>query len=254
MHKLLSGVAAVALVTAISGPALAADVAIRKAPPPAVAPVWAPTWTGFYIGGDIGGGWSRFHGDHVSELGNLTVKPSGAVAGVHAGYNWQLGAAPWGSWVVGIEGDLTGTFGSKWSRYTGSGATSGLYGHLNGLASIRGRLGFAFDRTLIYATGGVAFAPRAADAQTSLLAAGSGYRTRDVTGGVVGGGIEWKYNPNLSFRLEGLHYIFNEKTNASTTEIRTVGLDHASVIRVGFSYHFGGDLFGKGKGPVVARY
>jgi outer membrane immunogenic protein len=98
-------------------------------------------------------------------------------------------------------------------------------GHLNGLASIRGRLGWAFDRTLIYATGGVAFAPRAADAGTSLLGSSTGcvcYQTKTVTGGVVGGGIEWKYNPNLSFRLEGLHhYIFNEKCHASTTEIRT---------------------------------
>jgi outer membrane immunogenic protein len=257
MHeKLLSTVAAVAIVTALAGPVAAADVRLPvKAAPMAPAPVpQFVNWSGFYIGGDIGYGWTKFDGGASEFVGQ--VKPNGGLIGVHAGYNWQLGPALFApaTWVFGIEGDINGAFGTRWSKSVFSGADnlSGVHGELNGLSSIRARLGWAFDRTLIYATGGAGWGLYKSGAlATEPVPAIS----HTVFGGVVGGGIEWKYNPNLSFRLEGLHYFFNKNTPTASSDgglgdtIRPV-----SVIRVGFSYHFGGDLFGKGKGPVVARY
>jgi hypothetical protein len=60
------------------------------------------------------------------------------------------------------------------------------------------------------------------------------------------------YRPNLSFRLEGLHYMFDDqKTEGELTDkLRSV-----SVIRWGASLYFGpGGALPFGKGPTVSRY
>jgi outer membrane immunogenic protein len=240
MHQMLLGtVAAVAIVTALAGPVAAADLRTPvKATPLPPAPQIV-NWTGFYLGGHAGYGWSKVETETPdTDLHNPSVTSSGLALGFHAGYNWQLGPAPWGSWVVGIEGDATSTPG--WHKRVceaerSPDCTSGAQGGLNWLASIRGRLGLAFDRTLIYATGGVAWASGQAWAGTSLAIA---ELERKVVGGVVGGGIEWKYNPNFSLRLEGLHYMFNNKhTLLDDSEFIRAGIKNASVIRVGASWH-----------------
>src|SRR5260370_15680036 len=216
MHqKFLGTVAAVAIVTALAGPVAAADMAgpiVRKAPPVVPAVV---NWTGFYLGGHAGYGWSRFDNfTPDTDLGSPTVKPSGLALGFHAGYNWQLGPAPWGSWLVGIEGDATITPGWQQRHCEGAFAngnticSSGAHGQLNWLSSLRGRLGFTFDRTLIYATGGVAWASRQAIAGTSLPQ--NGGPTEVKTGAVFGGGIEWKYKPTFNLRLQRRHYLVNQ--------------------------------------------
>jgi outer membrane immunogenic protein len=159
------------------------------------------------------------------------VKPSGSLLGFHAGYNWQSGP-----WVWGIEGDVSALQGWKKVVTTSvSETTSHVRGEMEALASVRARLGWAFDRTLIYATGGVAFARhRSIGLSTPVDSLSNGYRW--ATGGVVGGGIEWKYNPNVSFRLEGLHYMFSQTTlNVGTTGFAK--LKSASVVRLGLNWH-----------------
>ena len=52
MKKLL--LSAIALVT-LTGSAVAADMAVKAAPPPPVIPIY--NWTGFYIGAN--GGWGQ---------------------------------------------------------------------------------------------------------------------------------------------------------------------------------------------------
>ena len=54
MKKLL--LSAIALVT-LTGSAVAADMAVKAAPPPPVIPIY--NWTGFYIGAN--GGWGQSH-------------------------------------------------------------------------------------------------------------------------------------------------------------------------------------------------
>jgi outer membrane immunogenic protein len=183
-------------------------------------------------------------------------RDGGFLVGLHAGYNWHVG-----QWIGGIEGDVTAT--PKWEKFRSRDPINFLtseraYGRLKALASIRLRLGMSFDRSLIYATGGVAFAKKTTAAGSTAMNEHSGVRV----GGVVGGGIEWKYNPNASLRLEGLHYIFNEEQSGrfdTTARLGTHGLRHATVVRLGASWHFdGGGGWGKGpvvgKGPVAARY
>jgi len=251
-HKLLGTVAAVAIAVGISGHALAADL-IMKAPP---RPVAAPTWTGFYVGADAGYGWSKFKGDVWSQncedcftLHSLSTNPNGMLLGLHAGYNVQSG-----QWVWGIEGDITSTPGWKKNRNQSASDPfddTGLHGEVHGLASLRLRLGWAVDRTLFYVTGGVGFASKTSMSSTSQHHFVPVTDAKIRTGGVVGGGIEWKYNPNLSLRVEGLYYIFNEKqslTNLSEAtggdqtgcpgnNICTHGIRDVATIKFGVSWH-----------------
>ena len=230
MHQqFLCGVAAVALVTAISGPVSAADLRL-KAPAPAAMPMPITSWAGPYVGVHLGYGWSRhdYLGTDPTGIGD---RLSGLAVGLHAGYNWQFGA-----WVLGIEGDGTIT---PWERtYTEptGGQDTQTRRRIDWLASLRGRLGWAFDRTLIYATGGVAWT----DANTTQSSSSGGFRNVRLrkTGGVVGGGIEWKYTPNVSLRAEGLHYIFN-KQETSVDNVLTDKLNTVTVVRAGASWHFG---------------
>src|SRR6266576_6370863 len=173
---LLSGVAAVALVVAINGPVLAADMMVRKAPPPVPA---GCDWCGFYFGGHTGYGSARstYLGSDPTGVGN---KLSGLAVGLHSGYNWQSG-----QWVFGIESDATIT---PWERTynESSGGDTQTRRRIDWLSSIRGRLGFTFDRNLIYATGGVAWV----SANTTQNSSESFKSVRfNKTGYVVGGGI-----------------------------------------------------------------
>jgi outer membrane immunogenic protein len=107
-----------ALIALIAGgPAMAADIGVG-APPPAYAPV--NDWSGFYVGGHAGYGWG--HDPFTSSVGGLQggipgfqsfnvppvtltgIDPKGFVGGAHFGYNQQ-----WGSWVGGLEIDISGT-------------------------------------------------------------------------------------------------------------------------------------------------
>ena len=109
MKKLLLGM--IGLV-ALSGSAMAADIAARpyKAPPVYVAPIY--DWTGFYIGANGGWGDSRNCWGIVPVAG-VTIADgcasrSGGVFGGQLGYRWQSG-----QWVFGLEGqgdwaDLSG--------------------------------------------------------------------------------------------------------------------------------------------------
>jgi len=198
--SLLAGTAISAL--AFTG-AMAADLP-SAAPPP--APILAPifTWSGFYAGVNAGWGW-RNDDQQTVVLGGAVpgtlIFPGngdgGFVGGGQIGYNWQFG-----SFVVGAETDIqwADTGNSEAVAFVPAG-TLGTFvpGEFrNDLAdwfgTVRLRAGVAFDRVLIYATGGLAY-------------------TDNNTGWVAGGGVEWalpvgglfgSIGSAATFGLEGL--------------------------------------------------
>lgn len=170
----LAGLAAFAA----AAPADAADIYKRdqgslKDPAP-VNYVPAMSWTGFYIGGNVGAVWPE---DEIE----LFDDEERVIGGAHLGYNWQTPS----SWVIGVEGDVNFAEGVDY------------------LASARGRLGYAFGRTLLYGTGGVAFA--------GFDEVGI---NEEETGWVAGGGLEAKVKENLSLGLEALYYDFDDATTS----------------------------------------
>ncbi|MGH6831173.1 MAG: outer membrane protein, partial [Methylocella sp.] len=158
---LLTSVGAMALA---GSAAFAADLPYRAPPPVYVPPPPIFSWTGFYLGGQIGYAWARDSANFTTldpdrPFFPADTSPQGVIGGGHVGYNLQIA-----QWVVGVEGTVDGTSMSK------SVFLSGTPGFLHAghpdltvrsrediQGSIRGRLGIAFDRVLLYATGGVAF-------------------------------------------------------------------------------------------------
>jgi outer membrane immunogenic protein len=109
MKKLLLALTAVA---ALSGPALAADLAPRPYTKAPMMPA-APSWTGFYIFGGGGGGlWDANNYTSLTATGTCIVCATNKQGGdgwfgtVGAGYDWQINH----SWIFGILAD--GQFGS----------------------------------------------------------------------------------------------------------------------------------------------
>jgi outer membrane immunogenic protein len=268
MRTLLAAAAAAILSGLLSsGPASAADIApqITKAPP-AIAPAWS--WTGFYIGGNIGYGFTTDR--TVTTVGqtainnatvadgarptNFSLENDGFLAGGQIGYNWQFG-----SYVLGVEADIQYTdFRDSVNVVTTGVAFPGTRNNLFSqelefLGTVRGRLGWTWDRTLIYATGGFAygevnsatnfFGPLPANV---LQFAGS---TRNIeTGFTVGGGIEHAFAPNWSVKAEYLYYDLGDTTVATNVIPGSGGVgtgynvtfrNDGHIARVGLNYKLG---------------
>lgn len=239
MKKFL--LASTALVAFAAG-AQAADLGVARAPVAAavVAPVY--NWTGVFIGGQVGYEWARFARVNTVPFAN-TYNGSGLVGGLHAGYNWQ-GASPL---VVGVIADIEA------AGVNGNDANVGGSldrGRIQWQGSLRGRLGFAADRALIYATGGLAFGGLSFSNDNGVV--NTFNRTR--IGWTLGAGVEYAINPNWSV---GVEYRYTDFGRASSPGFpaalpngaagyQTTTTSHA--VRATLSYHF---VTG---GPVVARY
>ena len=225
----------------ISGAALAADLPVAPPPRvfiPAVVPVYY--WTGIYFGINGGWGWgnAEFTADAVKTFPGTTGSRSdnGGVVGGTFGGNVQYGAV-----VFGLEGDWdysainTGTTSSI-CTFSGNCQTGN-----NWLATARLRGGYAWDRLLFYATGGVAFA----NVQTNFAGSTSAH---DQVGWTVGTGLEWAFTENWTAKIE---YLFVDLGSKSVT-CDTGTCLHASggfaipvrasltenLVRVGVNYKF----------------
>jgi outer membrane immunogenic protein len=134
--------------------ASAADLP-RKAPaytPPPLPPAF--TWTGCYIGGHLGGGWGDKTVSVPSLLPGVSVTGDldGFLGGGQVGCNLQFG----GNWVIGIEGEGSAADIKGDITRTIVGITGTASAKTNWIASATGRLGWAWDRWLIYGKGGAA--------------------------------------------------------------------------------------------------
>ncbi len=191
---LLSGVALAALF--VAAPASAADVPVRgpvyKAAP---APVF--NWTGFYFGGHLGYGWG--------DVGAADV--DGFLGGLQVGYNWQLSP----NFVFGVEADISGTD-----------MNNPAPAHVDYLGTLRARIGYTWDRTMLYGTGGLAW----------NRAAVGGVHDTD-TGYALGLGVEWAFAPNWSTKIEYMYYAFDNNAAFAGADF------DASTIKVGLNYRFG---------------
>jgi outer membrane immunogenic protein len=248
---LVAGVAASVAAIQIAS---AADLP-RKAPayvPPAPPPF---TWTGFYGGIHAGYGWSDSHANiAVAPAGlidpaSLDQNGSGVIGGGQIGYNWQF--AP--SWVIGIEGDVSGTgirkttFGplTAGGAPFGVGFTNTAERDIRWLATVRGRLGYAANNWLFYVTGGGAWGEADYTAGPTFAGLFNPITfSHNSSGWVAGGGVEYGFTNNWSARVEYLYYDLGSvtSTNASTGAafVSTQAWDRnkINVVRAGVNYKF----------------
>lgn len=273
MKKITLAIAAIGLLTANA--ASAADLAARpytKAPPPVVS---VYNWTGFYIGVNVGGAWDNTVDEVPSAAFGATAFPAsirrdGFTAGGQIGYNWQAT-----NWVFGLEADFnyvdfrssSVSIAAPLPTAFGSGAPPNVFtytaGSQNFFGTVRGRIGYAWNTFMLYATGGLAYGDGITNTVTYTNAGGITYATfagssGNRVGWTVGGGGEWAFAGNWSVKAEYLYVDLNSH-NRTLVPVNVIGTavgpgftfadtggDRFHVARVGLNYKFGG--------PVVARY
>jgi len=255
----------IAVATAfIASPAMAADIPF-KAPLQTVVPVYS--WTGVYAGLNAGGAWgdSETHFTPTGILvqvpiwitdltnrGSPRLHPSGFTGGGQIGFNWQTG-----NWVLGAEADFQ-CLGLSTSTKTQTFNTAGLDPYFfaasirtDWLATVRPRIGIAFDRALIYVTGGLAVANQKFSHTLNFfcscgpfLDVNSGTISSTTTGWVVGAGLDYMWTNNWSVRAEYLHVDLGMVDFASFNTInRVVTANHSEdlkvdIARVAINYKF----------------
>ncbi len=282
IKKVLMASTSVVLVT--TG-AMAADLPSRRAPPVFVAPVGLPySWTGLDFGLTTSVAFPRGQSVVSTPFGGAaaTVSPISLNKG---GLN-DIGGQFGGNYQFTGTGIVIGAMAevdyfnlhAYEDIFVGPGTKVNFQERLSYLGTANGRLGYAFDRVLVYATGGLAFG----DVHTAATIPGYFGTASTLRAGYdVGGGVEYaipsnSFLNNLSVeRLLGLdkklginlgdgtihaeyiHYDLRTQTatiNATPTggpggynsRFRVEG----DLIRVGLGYKIGSTA----ATPVVARY
>jgi outer membrane immunogenic protein len=100
------------------------------------------------------------------------------------------------------------------------------------LATVRGRIGVAFDQVLLYGTGGLALA------DSKFSASGLGITLSDTktqTGWTAGAGVEWMFLPRWSLKAEYLYRRFDSVTLFGGVSTGSSALNSGQF---GVNYHF----------------
>ena len=196
-----------------AGPCLAADM--YGAPPAQPYGGYGsgssgPNWNGLHLGAQIGHGWGSNGLD-------------GTQLGVYAGVNTKIGS----NVVAGVEGDHN-VSGQTAQRLVGP----NLYKYNSGWnASIRPRVGVAFDRVMPYATAGIAFA------DDSLKALGTSSAKTKI-GYAVGAGLEAQVTDRISVKGELVRLGFGRTTHIVGAGVPAASSINSNVLRAGVAYRF----------------
>jgi outer membrane immunogenic protein len=257
---LVAGVGLLALAAA-NQPALSADLPPRPAPAPvyrAPPPVYVIySWTGCYIGGHGGGVWitKDFLAATAIDFGGGLVGPAGRDLGSHDASGWIAGGQvgcnyQTGNFVFGIQGDYAwiaaeGTHADPFAATLGLDVTD--RSNTKSLASVTGRVGYAWDRFLAYVKGGGAWEGDDYDAYFTgtgvTLAEGSETRF----GWTAGVGGEYAFTDWITGFVEYNYYDFGSRSVTFSTPggavIGDVDIDERkSVVKAGINFKWGGAL------------
>ena len=157
----------------------------------------------------------------------------GGIGGGQLGFNWQSGPV-----VFGVEGTLSG--GSI--DQTGTVGAATLTTDVDWIATVVGRLGYSWDRSLIYVKGGYATANVELRGVNPVDTFKSSERHNGWT---VGAGVEFAVLKNLSLGVEYNYYDFGRETYSITTanglplSIDADAQVHSVLARL--NYRFGDD-------------
>ena len=248
MIKLVRPTIFVAALLASCAATRAADLV--EEPLPVVEPPFS--WTGFYLGVHAGATFGdndaqiSINGEpyfHDGSNDPFSLSAAGFEGGVQAGYNWQVD-----SFVFGVEADFGGMSASD--DIGGSGNPqfwNGLETEYDWLATVRGRLGYAWDRVLVYGTAGLAVSQFTDSYHFRETTDPDNTTDRSwddtATGWTVGGGIEYAVTDNIFLRVEGLYVDLGSTTvdlsENFPPESASGEFDHDfGVARVGLNYRF----------------
>ena len=208
----------------------------------AASPVFAAqtttyNWTGYYLGGQVGYSSTK---DYIHDSSMVTGNSDyndhftlrGLTGGIFTGYNFQHDM-----WLFGVEadGELSGIDGDNSAWRFGTDMTA----KITSQGSLRGRLGYVYDTSLFYITGGVAVG----QIKTDYYDTGSRHDSNEntKTGWTLGGGFEHAFTPKWTVRFEYRYTDFGRITD-STITTDPGWLEHNDLtdhtVRVGIAYKF----------------
>ncbi|WGJ13662.1 outer membrane beta-barrel protein [Methylocapsa sp. D3K7] len=240
-----------------SSAVLAADLPVAPPPPPFIP----YSWTGIYLGVNLGLGGDRFQYPFSVSApiiatfasGNASITSSGIIGGGQIGYNWEFA----NNVVLGFETDFDGAAirGKVTANLNGVllaalpfGANVQAGSRINYIGTVRGRLGYAWDRFLVYGTGGFAYgqvnsAISASAAIGGGAAAFTASENNSRTGFAVGGGFEYAVTNNLTLKTEYLYVNLGTNNIINTSLLGVVGLNvnqktQVNIARAGINYKF----------------
>jgi outer membrane immunogenic protein len=234
--------------------AFAADL-----PAPALMPrpAYAPPpydWTGFYVGGNLGAGWSGLSNTNFSDtLGSSFTGPTNTqfVGGAQVGANYQF----WGGVVIGAEAMFDWFAVSHNNPVTATDPTNTVAANIGPVdarwaTTITGKLGYAWDRVLLYAKGGGAWV---ATTSPSISIAGGGpasfssVNNTTASTWTAGFGLEWAFSGNWSVRAEYDYIALPNQSLTVAPATPTFGGDvisfnnrNLSIFTAALNYKFGG--------------
>ena len=166
---------------------------------------------------------------------SVEVKPNGFLGGGQIGCNYQFAT----NWVAGIDGDFS------WADVKGNTidpyfTNKNFHSKTDFLATATGRLGFAWDRWMVYGKGGVAWA----DDKYNLISGSTDASVGEHrTGWTAGVGVEWAFWDNWSVKVEYDHYGFGSRrvvfaTGGYVTNIPADVDQRIDVVKAGINYRF----------------
>jgi outer membrane immunogenic protein len=220
----------------ISSPAIAADLPTMKPVPAAIAAT-AYDWSGFYVGGYAGG---AFGSARLNDVPFPTLVNKNSLAGFAggglAGFNYQAGAL-----VLGVEGEFgyDGAQGSE-NFLNGAGHPRREKFEESYVGRIRGRLGYTYDRFLLFAAGGASFADGKVSLDHEIIGLVKS-TDQSRTGFNVGAGVDYAFTQNWIGRVEYIYDNFGKETYvfdpAAGFDTRRVSLSE-NTVRAAVEYKF----------------
>jgi len=238
----------------LAAPAFSADLTALPSKTPVAFPF---TWTSCYAGGQVGGGWessditdpvqlvqdSFLFSGATTSVTTVSVNSTGFVGGGQIGCDYQFDPR----WVVGIEGAILGTT-MKGSSTVGlplgnPGDAAVVSAKTDFMPSVTARVGYALDRVLLYAKGGVAWAGDKYDVAGSFTGIPFGFEGLDTrTGFTVGGGVEWAFSGPWSVSLEYDYYQFGNGTVLMSDPVNVLSgpvnaKENIQVVLLGLNFH-----------------
>lgn len=193
-------------------------------------------WTGFHVGGHFG--------YDAGQMNNTLFDPaatssSNSFGSLYGGFQFGYDHAFPSRLLLGIEADVTfPNFLEDGVASTRTTAQSTVTDKVDALGTLRGRLGYVFDRWLVYGTGGFAWSlarfletPGVTDTQDQVL--------RARTGWAAGIGAEVAFAPNWTAGVEYLYADLGSATAAFPSGTRYRSAFDIQTLQLDLNYRFG---------------
>lgn len=176
-------------------------------------------WSGAHLGANVGWGTGQVTGTYSGpSIPTSTVVPfstSGAIGGLQAGYDFQVNHM-----VFGVEADVDmANITGSGVQYNSGGTVVTATTKINWVATLRGRAGFAFDRFLIYGTGGVVSANNTLTLVSTGGFTGTATNSQTHSGWVLGFGADYSLTKQWSIGAEYKHLYLGSATYTDPTNI-----------------------------------